>query len=168
LGHLVLTAALAAALPYGGLYFACRHSRLRWTWAPLITAPLIATTTLIAADHVAALAGSMLASVLATANLLDAERRDERLGGAARRRVRAKRGPLELLHTRRERSRLASGPLGALDLSPPSRKLHLPRTPIHTPRIALGTDTVTGRAVWLALDQLRKHTLILGATGSST
>lgn len=155
LEHKLLTVVLSAAIPgavtFTVLFAACRYSRLRWTWAPLAAPVLIALTAILTPLHLAALLGSSLTALLATTSLLDGERRDERLGGDHRRRARSKRGPLQTLRSHSERRRIAAGPHGAIDPAG---------------RIALGTDTITRRPVWLHLDQLRKHTLILGATGS--
>ncbi|MFL5896337.1 MAG: type IV secretory system conjugative DNA transfer family protein, partial [Thermoleophilaceae bacterium] len=103
-------------------------------------------------------------ALLATAYLFDAERRDERHGGARRRRVRAKRGVLESLAAARERRRVGRGPLGALDLEGPRRWPAFCRR--GEPRLALGQGRTSRRPVWLSFAQLRKHTLILGATGA--
>lgn len=192
---LVASGTVALATTWLVLFALSRFTRLRWTWAPLVTPPLILISGLAAPRALAAAAGTLAGALLATSYLIEAERRDERSGGDHRRRVRAKRGPLDTLRAHRERNQVASGPLGALDLANTSRpnqpanpldqqsqegnrsasasraakrprRTLEPRRKPQPPRLALGEHLTTKRPVWLHIDQLRKHTLILGATGS--
>lgn len=162
---LASTGGVAAATVLA-LLLACRWTPLRWTWAPVL-APFVAGVAALVAPRAALAVWSALGgAVIATAVLIDGERKDERHGGRRRRRVRAKRGPLATLSALRARRRIASGPRGAIDLRPTGPVRVRRRRAASEGSVAIGEERRTRRPVCLTLEQLRKHTLILGATGS--
>ena len=164
---LVASTVGAAAATGAALFLACRWTRLRWTWAPLLAPLAIAAAALAAPRQPLGIVSALVGALIATAFLIDGERKDERHGGRRRRRVRAKRGPFAVARAMRERRRIASGARGALDIDRRPRRLPSRRRPRQAEdRIAIGEQRRTRRPVWLSLAQLRKHTLILGATGS--
>lgn len=145
------------------VYVACRWSRLRWTWALPLGGALTAVAAALAPVSLAGALGAALGSVAVAGALWDEERKDERRGGRRRLRARAKRGPLEMAATARERRAARRGALGAVELEGPRAWPRWWRR--GGARIALGEEHVKRRPVWLAFDQLAKHLLILGATG---
>jgi hypothetical protein len=153
----------AAALTWLALAAVCRHTRLRWTWAAALAPLAVAVAAVAAPRGGPAALGASVGAVLACAWLGEGERRDERRGGERRRRARSKHGPWHVISAWLERRRVAAGPLGAVDLV--GARLWPAFWRRGEPRVALGLETRTRRPVWLRLSQLRKHTLVLGATG---
>lgn len=171
---LASTAGVAAAMLLC-LFIACRWTRLRWTWVPVLAPPFVVVATLAAPKPSLAVWSAACGALIATAVLIDGERKDERHGGRRRRRVRAKRGPVAMWSAWLARRRVAGGPRGAVDLPQrPAAGTRRRRTlgpakrgaTASDGRIAIGEERRTRRPVALSLAQLRKHTLILGATGS--
>lgn len=140
------------------VFLACRWNRLRWTWAVPFGAVFTAASAVLAPVTLAGVSGAALGAVAAARALWDEERKDERRGGRRRRRARSKSGPLQMARVASERRRVRSGALGAVDAKGSKRRPG-------GSRVALGEELVGRRPVWLGLDQLAKHLLILGATG---
>lgn len=140
------------------VFLTCRWSRLRWTWAVPLGALLTAASAVLAPVSLAGVSGAALGAAVAAGALWDEERKDERRGGRRRQRARSKSGPLQMASVARERRRTRSGALGAVDVWGVGGRRS-------GSRIALGEELVRRRPVWLGLDQLAKHLLILGATG---
>jgi hypothetical protein len=155
----------AAAVTFGLTYLACRASRMRWSWAPLLAPVPAAAAALFAPVALAGLAGAVFGGLVAAGALAAAERRDELQGGQRRRSSRARRGPFQSLRATRERRAVRRGPLAAID---PGGARDWPLRPWQRrpERIAIGVSRRSGRPAWLRLSQIAKHVLVLGATGS--